>query len=245
MKKRPSKKDLKAGIAVLEDLDINSYWSIVQAVMDDVVAPFTQNLIPFTPHELSFARYAVLATSVLGGYCWIWAYRKICAYKFGDVKHLFDNSRSESVLYDPRKGIKYKITPDPLVIYALQQLVIQRTTIGMNNSKALGPINSNAELGPAYRQLQGKSNSTLLQFRMAIITAYLQGVAQLSGAESIPSLDQFLGVSSFWIRFIYDMDVRACLLGELDTGTIGYNQSDSEVIINLGQSLFDRSGPGE
>lgn len=195
------------------------YYRLVQVVIDDVTVQRPRAVCsPMSAHELAFARYAVLVTSVLGGFCWMQAPQEICQQTFERVQVLVDGGEGKNYILTLRKGVMYPIFVAPIVRYAALLLIVRRMAVNpirRTSLSRLEPQDILAPNRPGSRSLKASHHS---EYRLGVIEQYLSEVASLAGLARPPSLDDYLAIGRYLMTLIYDLDVLYATLGSIETG---------------------------
>jgi len=207
--------------APLHHLGMESYWALIQVVCNEVMQ-LTPSVSPddWSLHEKAFARYALLITSPLGGFCWPGAERSICSQTYGQVAHMLDGEKGKLItdfVIERRKGLDYPIFVAPIVQYALLLLVVQRMRVRPVRNNALLPLAPSDYLAPVSRRSRVDRPDIQLKYRLGLITRYLQLVAAKVELSSASTLKDFLAVGRFLLIYQYDVDVTYATLGALAT----------------------------
>lgn len=200
---------------------IESYWALIQIVCDEVMQ-LKPSVLPgdWSLHETTFARYALLITSSLGGFCWPGAGKSVCNQTFGHVAHMFESDGKEwltDFVVEHRKGLDYPIFVAPIAQYALLLLVVQRMRVCSVRNNALSPLAPSDYLAPISKRSRVDRPDIQLKYRLGLITRYLQLVAAKVELSSAPALEDFLAVGRFLLIYQYDADVTYATLGALAT----------------------------
>ena len=207
--------------APLHRLGMEPYWALIQVVCNEVMQ-LTPSVSPddWSLHEKTFARYALLITSPLGGFCWPGADKSVCNQTFGHVAHMLEDDEKNFVtdfVIECRKGLDYPIFVAPIVQYALLLLVVQRMRVCSVRNNALSPLAPGDYLAPVSRRSRVDRPDIQLKYRLGLITRYLQLVAAKVELSSLPTLEDFLAVGRFLLIYQYDVDVTYATLGALAT----------------------------
>lgn len=133
----------------LKYLPEQHYWALLQVVLDDLQS---NALGSMTPHEHAFAKFCLLAQSVLGGVCWPRSERWLSQLTFDDIAEVVSNNLAgQSFLIEIRKNLSYPILIQDSVVFTLLQLIIQVMSKNPLRNQGLRPIPDEIPIAPGIR----------------------------------------------------------------------------------------------
>lgn len=194
-------------------LDEASYWKLLQRVIDDTIN--VQDQPSFSAHEFCFQRYALLAMSPLGGFCWPGAERAISNQTYGDVHYLIENTNSPSYISVDRDEVKYPIAIHPIVEYALVSLIHQRMRMIATRNNAPRKLYASDNLAPTASNLH--TQTTQHAYRVGLIQVYLTAVIDNIGIKNAISIDDYLATTRSLLIYQYNLDVIYAMLGGIQS----------------------------
>lgn len=185
----------------MDDLPEPLYDQILHAVVADLFNPQPSRL---SPHKLAFARFALLAQSILGGICWPRAEYYLAKFTYGEVKHNFEQHRfGEAHLIEVRKQLPYPLFIHDYVLTGLSALVIERKRLTLVRNNGLSSLEDRALLFSNQRP-------------KAVIQRYLNEISSAAGLPLRPTLDQFQAASRWLLTRTYPFDIIYASLGAID-----------------------------
>lgn len=226
--------------AALGNLPEMHYWTLLQAIQDDLKSNAMGNA---TPHEHAFARFCLLAQSVLGSACWPGAERWLSQMTYADVAQVVCSDQTEQAfLIEIRKGLAFPILIEDSVVFALLQLIREMMIQSPLRNQGLRPISGDMPLAPAGNK--DRSARWQLDYQIRLIKGYLNDAVEATGLNYYPTLAEFQASSRWLLTRIYPLDVIYALLGAVDATALPIVQllkpGPKHFLDELNQPLRDR-----
>ncbi len=192
-----------------------TYWKIIQFVVDDLNNVVSIKGLNLTHHEHCFARFCILATSSFGGCFWKNAISSLCNLKLGNVKSIITGSDHENNtgmwIHIPHSTGVYPIFMLPIVELSLLSTIVCCMKYKPSKNNGLTWPGDNISLAPYPDREDLSDDHGHSTYRRGIIEKYLN-FASNQVCKNDTELEDFISAGCQLANYQYDQDVLCATL---------------------------------